>query len=360
MKGFARRKRLLVGVLLPIMFAIMLSGCGKTARKTESPAQEVEPKATQTDTRIVKTLSAFTSSEGTTSYRDGIALSKLLKEQLNWTLNVIANPSTPAKVEGLRTHNADLDLENSLLMSQAFSGTGTFEGKPARFLRQLMGGAVVPYGFVTLKKYNIRSVMDLKGKTINSNPSVPIANIALNAILKAYGLEPGKDVKLVPVSSTEVIKDRLLAGQIHATIIAQDAPWVSEVNVEHPVQIVPVDFDKAKKINEMEPGFVPYVLKTGVREYISVDTPVVGFVNVIVTREDLDVETAYKLTKTIIENAPKYEAYSNTLPAYSIFENVFKAPVVPYHDGAIKYLKEAGVWTNEMQAVQDRLLEMAK
>lgn len=56
----------------------------------------------------------------------------------------------------------------------------------------------------------------------------------------------------------------------------------------------------------------------------------------------MDDETAYNLTKAIFEN---YEQVAGVHPAMKALtpEVMASVDVVPYHPGALKYLKEAGL-----------------
>jgi TRAP transporter TAXI family solute receptor len=113
-------------------------------------------------------------------------------------------------------------------------------------------------------------------------------------------------------------------------------------------------------INKVAPYFVPKMATKGTG--ISADKPYEGPAYpypILMTLESQDKDEVYSLTRALVE---EYDNYAKAEPAAAGWklDNQILDWVVPYHDGAIAYLREAGKWTDEHQAHNDKLVERQK
>ena len=79
-------------------------------------------------------------------------------------------------------------------------------------------------------------------------------------------------------------------------------------------------------------------------------------------RDDLSDDLAYEISKILLEgctldSAGRFEKYHPDLD-YTLkdIKNLALKSVAPFHPGAIRYLKEIGIWTQEMDKRQKELL----
>jgi hypothetical protein len=77
---------------------------------------------------------------------------------------------------------------------------------------------------------------------------------------------------------------------------------------------------------------------------------------ILMTLAGQDRDEVYSLTRALVEEFP---GYSNAEPAAAGWklESQILDWVVPYHDGAVAYLKEIGTWSAAHQAHNDKLVE---
>ena len=82
----------------------------------------------------------------------------------------------------------------------------------------------------------------------------------------------------------------------------------------------------------------------------------VCYQNAMFTPASMDPEVVYGVVKAIFENSSEFV---DSHPAAKYWTLTYKpiALAVPYHDGAIKYYKEKGIWTAEDQAYQEKILK---
>ncbi len=69
--------------------------------------------------------------------------------------------------------------------------------------------------------------------------------------------------------------------------------------------------------------------------------------------EDTDADLVYNMTKAMVELFPEYEGKAPGINGWALDKQDF-AWVVPYHEGAIRYFEEKGVWSDEAQAHNDQ------
>jgi len=75
---------------------------------------------------------------------------------------------------------------------------------------------------------------------------------------------------------------------------------------------------------------------------------------------DMDPDVVYSFIKALDATYPMYEKATPVMPEWKIIESGVPPADAPFHEGAIRYLKEKGVWKAEHQAWNDERLEHIK
>ena len=76
---------------------------------------------------------------------------------------------------------------------------------------------------------------------------------------------------------------------------------------------------------------------------------------VLVSLDNLDAKTSYSVVKAIQDHFDVFKDSAPGAPGWAL-ENQKFHKVVPYHEGAIEYYKEMGVWPEEQDAIQEAAL----
>jgi len=121
----------------------------------------------------------------------------------------------------------------------------------------------------------------------------------------------------------------------------------------------PIDPDTAEGIARMKaiaPFFAPMNAVVGATIDSADGTRTAGYAHPVLTAMvGQDADLVYSMTKAMVELFPAYDGKAPGIGGWALDKQDFQW-VAPYHDGAIKYYKEIGAWTDEAQAHNDRLV----
>ena len=298
-------------------------------------------------------LNYVTLPSGTTHYSIAVVHGKTISDKTD--LKVMVQPANgPMAIPGLMgSKQADLAVGNSLTVYWAYNGLVDFK-EQHRFARILQSGNDLIFGIITHKGTGITSIPDLKGRKFTYNyPTSAFLKRLAELEMQAYGLSP-KDVTTMKAEfNTKALQDladkrtEAVAGSIQGTMMQELATRVDTV-------VLPFDASKIEVISREMPPAHPAVTSTGTPK-VPAGIPVIAIPNVLWAHKDLDDDTAYQVVKVLVEN------YKEMIPAFGDFrqwtpERAVRFLGMPFHPGAIRYYREKGVWTAEMEKQQQALL----
>lgn len=98
-------------------------------------------------------------------------------------------------INAIDSKDMDFGIAQSDTQYQAYNGTGAWEGKPIKKLRAVFSLAPEAVTLVAAEDSGIKSLADMKGKTVNLGD--PGSGNRINALdlIKTTGLVPGKDFR---------------------------------------------------------------------------------------------------------------------------------------------------------------------
>jgi TRAP transporter TAXI family solute receptor len=200
----------------------------------------------------------------------------------------------------------------------------------------------------------------LKGKRVAWYLDFPVVNVNTAAYLAYAGLT-WDDVERVDVEgffddALKALRDGDLDAAFAATP-SEDA----DVAAAGPRGLFwpAIDPQNAEGLARMG-AVAPYFVLQDVTEGAAVDPskmqpgahyPYPILVALQRTKHDL----VYNMTKALVELYPLYQGKVLGIDGWNIDDQYFEW-FVPYHDGAVTYFKELGVWTDEAQDHNDQLL----
>ena len=226
----------------------------------------------------------------------------------------------------------------------AYTGTGTMEGKePAKDLRTIAALFQEHIHLVALKKSNINSVKDLKGKKVSLDEPGSGTYVDAKLILESNGLSTN-DVKAEALKG-KAATDALRNGKVDAIFVVAGYPTGAIVELASAVDIklVPIDGAGAKALTSKYGFFSESPIPSGTYEGVdAVNTVAVGAQWFTSAKEDTDL--IYKITKALWNKESRKLMDVGHAKGKTITPDTALSGVgVPSHPGAEKFYKEAGL-----------------
>ena len=151
----------------------------------------------------------------------------------------------------------------------------------------------------------------------------------------------------------------LKEGRIDATSVAVGAGVVAEADALVGVRFLrnSTDPERIKEGQRATPGGYPKVVAAGPPGVLE-DTPVWSLTQCMLATTRMADHVAYALVKTWYENYKDYQPIHPLLKRWTPDTYVNVNFTAPYHNGAIKFYKEKGMWNEEMAKKQNLLLKV--
>ena len=297
-------------------------------------------------TAAAQPISIITTPVGSFSNSAGSAMAKVLVEKAKLRAIVQAQASTG--FEETVSGTADFNVSNSFDATFFATGTGEYQGRGARKNLRYVG-ALIPYRVAMHVRADspFRKIADLKGKRVSSefNTQKTIGRI-IEAHLANAGLSYN-DVTKVPTPNVVRQADDFMTNKTDVMFFALGSAAIKQANASvGGVRVLEIDTapDAVKRVQAMLPG--AYVMRVSPHpsiEGMGKPTSLVAFDMVMVVREELAADIVYQVTKALYEGKQELMA---TFPPFALFNpKTMAKPLqsVPFHPGALKFYKEAGI-----------------
>lgn len=273
-------------------------------------------------------------------YPIGVGLSQIYGDGIPGVKTSVQ--ATKASVENLNLLQAGRgELALALADSVADAKNGVEEAGFKEQLTKLraIGGAYPNYiQIVASQESGIKTLADLKGKTISVGAPKSGTELNARAIFKAAGLsyeDMGKVQYLPFAESVELIKNRQLDATLQSSGLGMAA--IRDLSSVMPLNYVAVPADVVSKIGN--PAYQSAMIPANTYDGQPVAVPTVAITNILVTRADVPDEVAYAMTKLMFENLTRLGNAHSAAKDIKL-ESASKNLPIPLHPGAERYYKE--------------------
>ncbi len=245
-----------------------------------------------------------------------------------------------ANVRAIQESKAEVGLANSISTADAMEGRAPFN-KPHDGVCNVASLYPQYFQFVVLADSGINKVSDLKGKGVTTQQKGNTGEVITKHFLEAHGLTY-EDVKVSFVGYTDSV-NQMKDGHAVAFGLNTQAPAgaIMDLQAARPIKMLEQTevYDKMLKLN---PSYKLITLPKGTYANQDKDLKVIGFFTHVVASCKLPNDQVYALTKAIADNtktlAPVAKDIASLKPA-----GMAADVGVPFHPGAAKFYKEAGI-----------------
>jgi len=302
----------------------------------------------------VKSITIGSNPAGSVYFLLAGGFAKLFQEKLNIRSTAQPHAGSSVYLPLMDKGEITLGLNSSLDSGLAFNGKPPYANATKK-VRSIARVWILPYMYMVKESSGIKSVGDLKGKkvVINFKTNVSLAQ-ANRVILSTAGLTPSD---VTPVDSGGVVAgiNMVVEGRADATTVALAMPAMRKANATVPgglriLNLGPKATDEFMR-KGMD-GLATMEVKPSKRmPFVRQDTKIAKFDTYLNAGTTVDDETAYAMAKAMHQNWKQMQKDYAPLRGTKVEALVPANNPIPYHPGAVKYWKEAGLWTdaNEKQ-----------
>ncbi len=314
------------------------------------------------DSKLPSALSFTAYDTGSSGFNIAVAVGKMLKDKHGADVRVLPAGNDVARLAPLRAGRAQA---SAMGIGGYFAQEGVFEfavkewgPQPLRLMLSSTDCNAISLGVA--KDVGVKEVKDLKGKRVGIVVGSPALNQNAFAVLAFGGLTRG-DVKLVEFSSYGAMWKGMLNNEVDAAIASSISSQAKEVETSPRGLFYPTtpaaDTAGWERLRKIGPYFAPHKASCGVGLSAQNPTELPSYAYpIFMAYAGLSADLVYGVTRAMIVD---YDAYKDNAPGAAGLDVKRQnlTWVLPYHEGAVRALKEAGAWKAEHDAHNLKLLK---
>ena len=322
----------------------------------------IAPAAAQ-EIKLPSTLTMTAYDTGTSGFNITVAVGKVFKEKHQSDLRVLPAGNDIARLAPLRGGRAQA---SAMGIGAYFASEGVYEFAvkewgPQALRLMLSASSCNAITLNVAKDTGVKEMKDLKGKRIAMVVGSPALNQNAFAIL-AFGNLTAKDVKLVEFSSFGAAWKGMINNEVDAAVASTITGQVKELETSPRGVVMPQTpaSDKAgwARLLKIGPYFYPHKTTCGaggLSPSHPLELPSYPY-PIFTAYAGEKPELVYSITKSMIVDYAQYKDSAPGADGLEVKRQILNW-VLPYHEGAVKALKEAGAWTAEAQKHNDMLIK---
>lgn len=314
-------KKILAFFLSVMVVTTMMVGCKKTDSK---PAAQ-------------KFISIATGGTSGTYFPLGGALADVLnKNVLGCSASAQSTGASVANVNLLQQNKVDLAFIQNDIAYYAANGIEMFKDKKISGFKGLATLYPETVQIVTLKKSGIKDIADFRGRRIAVGAAGSGTEANARQIMAAYGIKY-EDVNVHYLSFSDAVT-ALKDGNIDAAFVTAGHPTVAIQNLaaNNDVMLIPVADDKADALIKQFPFYTKLTIKANTYANQTTEVPAVAVKCMLAVNDEMDNDTAYKITRALYENLNRMKA-AHSAANYISQDTAKEGMPVELHAGAEQF-----------------------
>ena len=316
--------------------------------------------------KLPETLAWTAYDVGSGGYNQAVAIGNALKQKMGVNLRVLPGKNDVSRTLPLKegkVHFSANGVGGTYLAQEGVFDFGAREWGPQPVRALLLNNSDALLTIVTARDANIKAIADIKGKRVAWVVGAPSLNQNITALL-AFANLTWNDVTKVEFGGFGAAMNGIINNQVDAAFSSSISGLTYKIAAS-PRGLQYPTFSHADKagwarVKTVAPFFVPFMGTEGAE--MSKDKPAEAATYpypVLMTYAAQNADLVYAMTKAMVELFPDYKDGAPGNNGWDIKRQIYDW-AVPFHDGAIRYLKEVKAWKPEHQAHNDKLIARQK
>lgn len=291
---------------------------------------------------------------GSAGYAEASAIADAFGKQFGTRIRIQPSGSSIGRLQPLLQGRADY----AFLATEAFFlSDGVYDfAIPDWGPGELRAIAGRPAGFdlITAADAGIKEVEDARGKRIAFVAGNPSINVKCEAVL-AFGGLTLDDVKIITFPTYAAAMSSMTRNESDATCTSPTTSQLYEL-AESPRGIHYPTLDPNNKASwDAMQNVLPIMgpseenVAAGLQEGETIQMAAYRY-PIIATTKDKSADEVYAFIKALDETYDLYKNGTATMERWALEKSGHSPIDVPFHEGAIRYLQEKGIWTEEDEA----------
>lgn len=288
---------------------------------------------------------------GSAGYAEASAIADAFGKKYSTKIRIQPSGSSIGRLQPVVQGRADFGY---LATETWFATEGTEDFASRRWGPQnlrTLAGRPAAFGMPTAADAKIRTFEDLKGKRMAFVAGNPSLNVKCDAYIGFGGLTR-KDVQVIMFPTYAAAMSSLAQGKADATCTTPTTSQLYELESSprgiHWVGVDPNDKKGWERMKSIAPFFAPYKETVGAGMSEQKPAQVMSYrYPLIVTRADMKADDVYAFMKAMDETFDLYKGATKVMPRWNLTLAGTPPADAPFHEGAVRYLKERGIWTAE-------------
>ena len=317
-----------VALLLALVMVFALAACGSSGGGEGAAASGGD-------------LTFATGGEAGTYYALGTVLANFVSEKTDTSVTAIVGNGSQANIEDLDAGDVQICFSQSDVASYAYQGSNLFEETGAVDSFSVVAALYMEQVQIVTMNPDIKTVADLKGKTVSIGAAG--SGVYFNAIdiLGAYGItEDDIDAQYLNFADSA---DNLKDGKIDAAFIVAGAPTtaITDLATGGDVYLVSLDDEHVQKLCESSPYYKENVIPADVYG-LDEDVTTVAIAALVLARDDVADADVINFLTAVFDNLDEVtEAHAKGAEMSLDFAS--SVTDIPYHSGAVQFYADNGI-----------------
>jgi len=315
------------------------------------------------DVTLPKTMVWTSYDLGSTGYVEASAMADALDKMFGATVRITPSGTGIGRLLPLKTGRANFGFMGNEIL---FASEGTYEFAARDWGPQetrVLLGRPAAVGLITGLDTDIQTVADVRGKKVGyvqANPSIDM-NIAAEL---AFGGLTKDDIEEVLYPGYGAMVQGFIAGEIDVVTVTPTVAALREAEGGRGVRWLDMPGSDAEgwaRVRESSSVFSPTSMTVGVSISETDPADLLGYrYPQLSTYASVSEDEVYNLMKALDESYDLFKDGNQVMARWNITDSGASPAGAPFHPGAIKYLREKGVWDAEDDAWNEaRLAQLA-